>query len=150
MKSALRIMGCCICLWLTASVYAEEMLEKPSGRFLGWQMNATDFTDCDNNRMKISPGTVKKTFQKCRGTVFSMKDNDFRVESVDLNKRTFSAINLNTKSKVDFFYPEAAENPGTVKLDVIKPGQRLGINYYDPKAELWGPTKRVEVIKAVP
>jgi hypothetical protein len=137
-------------LLFTASVRAEEVLEKDSGRFLGWQMNATDFTDCDNNKIKIPPGKVTKTSQKCRGIVFSLKDSDFRVETVDLGKRTFSAVNLNTKSKVDFFYPEVAESPGEMKLDLIKPGQRVGINYYDAKSEIWGPIKRVEAIKVIP
>ena len=149
MKKTARAIGCCICLvalW-NPTLHAEDMLEKEAVRFLGWQINPTDFTTCDNNVMKIPPGKVTKTSQKCRGTVFSMQTYDFQVESVDPMKRTLSAVNLTTKAKVDFFYPEVAESPATIKFGLIKPGQRVGISYYDPKSDTLGPTKRAEAIK---
>ena len=149
MKRMASTIGSCFCLvalW-NPTLQAEEMLEKEAVRFLGWQMSQTDFTTCDNNVMKIPPGRVTKTNQKCRGPVFSMKSYDFEVQSVDPIKRTLSAVNLGTKSKVDFFYPEVAESPTTMKFDLIKPGQRVGINYYDPKSDISSPTRRAEAIK---
>jgi hypothetical protein len=151
-KATAHAIGACIGVivgtW-NLSLNAEEMLEKESNRFLGWQINTAEFTTCDKNVIKIAPGKVVKTIQKCQGPVFAVQDEVFNVESVNASNRTLRVVNASNRAGIDLFYPETAETPDTMKFDWIKPGQKLGVRYFDAKFPVLGGFNRAESIKPI-
>jgi hypothetical protein len=131
----------------SATISAEEMLEKDSAKFLGFQLSTTDFMTCDNNLLSIPPGKVVKTVAKCQKLRFTKEDHKgLTITSIDQNSRTLRAKDSKGDS-VSLFYPAAAENQSTLKLEWLKPGQLIDIDALDTKWNRESRVLRAESIK---
>lgn len=132
-----RSLALVLCTYGAAAIFslsagAEEMLEKGSSRFLGWQTSKTEFTTCDKNPMPIETGRVLKTIAKCQGPVFAVDEKTFTVTAIDTDNRMLHVVDKKG-APWNVYYPEVAEKPNSLKFGWLKPGQEIGVDYLDPK-----------------
>jgi len=124
------------------------MLEKETTKFLGWQTSKTEFITCSKNRLQIEPGKVIKTNAKCEGPIFVSKERQiFIVQSVDENSRMVRMSDRKGGGEVSMYYPKFAEQPTTLKLEGMKPGQVIGVEFIEAEAPGYGRLFRAEAIK---
>ena len=152
MKTVARLsVATCICIVSAAPIVpirGEEMLEKETTKFLGWQTSKTEFITCSKNRLQIEPGKVIKTNAKCEGPIFVSKERQiFIVQSVDENSRMVRMSDRKGGGEVSMYYPKFAEQPTTLKLEGMKPGQVIGVEFIEAEAPGYGRLFRAEAIK---
>ena len=131
----------------SSTTAAEEILEKNATKFLGWQLSTSDFMTCDKTLLLIPPGKIVKTLARCQQLRFTKEDyKGLTVTSVDQVSRTVRAKDSKGDS-VSLFYPATAENPSTLKLEWLKPGQVIDVGALDTQLNRENRLLRAESIK---